>query len=368
MRFRLCKTHGIAAIALIAAAASASLAGQLVLKVTDVSLTQVALYPHQTAVLTYTLSGTGVNASGALSGVQIQFLKDSVPVKTVPITAGQPGAVAGANSVTLNADDIPPGGPYTIKVTAQGATVTPAGYIKVSNAADPNLQFTNPRGIDVNRVAGSPALGRVYVTEGAAGTAKNRITVEGVYALNPDLSPAFATVKATTADIGALGPWAASAHSPFRVYVGPDATVYLTDASDAHPTVLFTDPDLTTFTRLFATPPAGGIQAASGLVTDSSGNQVFGDCSSLWVEGSGADRKVFASIQEIVPANTIWQYLIPAGDSEVSQIPTLVASPTVSGATTWYNDFVRDSDGNTYTTNYSTNSIGKFDATGAWLR
>lgn len=345
----------------VAAVANTAFAGTFTARVANVQLSHTLLYTNQELILSYELAGTAVGATG-LSGVIIELVKSGSPVKTYTIPAGEPGTRGGTNVVRLPLAGVPGGGPYEVRVKTAG-TLTLTDYTRVSDTGDPNLQFVSIRGLDVNRNPGSPAYGRIYVTEGTGGPTKGRTVVDGVYVLNSDLTPAFPTVMLPAATAG----WTSSTHSPFRVYVGPDSTVWLTDAADAHPMVYFADPDLTAITPLFATPPEGGTRKSDGLVLDSGGAEVFGDTTSIWVEGSGATRKVFCAVQEIQPRDAVFMYEIPEGESLVSQVPTLIADPPVSGATMWYNDFVRDAAGNTYVVNISTNQAWKFDPTGALL-
>lgn len=357
---------------LLAAAAFCSVAtpvfaGALIINVKDVSLSQSTIYPGQDVKVSYKLSGTGLNVAGALTGVKVELLSGATAVKTFNIAPGDNGAKRGPNTVTIAAADLPKGGPYTVRVTASGATLTTSDWTKVSSTDDMNLRFNGPRGLDVNRNAGSTALGRIYITEGSGNVVVNdRVTKDGVYVLNPDLTPAFPDVRAPAADVAlvANGGWTGSAHSPFRVYVAPDSKVFVTDAADAHPAVIECDPDISTFTNVFFNDPNN--RATSGLVTDDNGNQVFGDTTSVWVEGSGANRVIFAAIQEIAPANSIWRYDVPAGASNVNQIPQSAAESQnfTTLPTPWWNDFVRDSDGNIYQVNAALQTVFKFDKDG----
>jgi streptogramin lyase len=342
-----------------AAVATSAFAGVFTSRVGNVQLSHTLLYTNQELILSYELSGTAIGTTG-LSGVAVELLKSGSPVKTYNFAPGAPGTLPGANVVRLPLADVPAGGPYEVRVKTAGA-ITLADYTRVSDPGDPNVQFVSVRGLDVNRNVGSAAYGRIYVTEGTGGPTKGRNVVDGVYVLNPDLTPTFPTVMLPAATAG----WTGSTHSPFRVYIGPDSTVWLTDAADAHPMVYFADPDLTTITPLFATPPSGGTKKSDGLILDAGNAEVFGDTTSIWIEGSGATRKVYCAIQEIQPRDSVFMYEIPEGESMVSQVPTLVADPPVSGSTVWYNDFVRDSAGNTYVVNISTPQAWKFDSTGA---
>lgn len=373
MRFKHCGSRArrpILAAAALCFIGAPGFAGTLITNVNDVQLSLSAVYPGQDVKVSYNLSGTGLNVTGGLTGVKIEVLNGATPVKTVNIPPGDPGTLRGENTVSIAANDVPKGGPYTVRVTATGGSVTTTGWTAVSSTDDMNLRFTGPRGLDVNRNAGSAARGRVYLTEGTGGLVTGtRVTADGVYLLNPDLTPVFPEARAQAADIATVanGGWTSSSHSPFRVYVAPDSRVFITDAADAHPAVIETDPDVSTITNVFYNPVDA--RSTKGLVTDLSGNQVFGDTTSIWVDGSGAGRVIYAAIQEIAPENSIWRYDAPAGATDVNQIPLPVTTPPITPgrATPWWNDFVRDSDGNFYIVNAGDNNAWKTDKDGVLL-
>ncbi|HEY3414098.1 MAG TPA: hypothetical protein VGM51_13740 [Armatimonadota bacterium] len=347
--------------ALLLFTGSMAFAGSFAIKVSNLTLGLTVLYPGQSTTLSYTLAGAGANVAGGIANVKIDFLSGSTSVKTLTIPGGSIGATPGANTVTLNAADIPAGGPYAIRVTATGGSVTATGYIPVSNPNDPNMQFNSPRGIDINRITGSPNKGRIYVTEGAGGSLANRTTVDGVYILNPDLTPAFATPKVTSADIGALGPWAASANSPFRPSVTPDGSILITDASDPHCALFAADANGDNPKAFFAYPyPVGGSRD-NNLVYDSLNTPLYGSVSNAIVEGTGTSRVVYTSDEDLAPGNSLHKYAIGTGTQDLAIVPTGVTS--FSGVN-WYEDFARDSAGNFYLVSDATDDANKLDANG----
>lgn len=340
-------------------------AGTFAIKVSNVALGLGILYPGQSTTLTYTISGVGANVTGGLINVKIQFLTGTTAVKTITINAGDVGAKSGANSYTVNAADLPAGGPYTVRVTATGGSITGTDYIPVSSSTDPNLQFDNPRGIDINRITGDPNKGRIYVTEGGGGPTANRTTVDGLYILNPDLTPAFANPKATNNDIGTiLGPWGSTANSPFRPYVTPEGSLIITDSSDAHCGVFTTDANGDNMKAYFAFPfPPGGSRTndALSIVYDSVGNALYGSTAAIWMEGSGASRVVYAGGEDLSPGNSIQKYAVGTGTQDLATIPTAF---TTFSAVNWYLDFVRDAAGNTYVVSDATDDANKLDPSG----
>ncbi|HEY3414096.1 MAG TPA: hypothetical protein VGM51_13730 [Armatimonadota bacterium] len=353
-----------AAMVCLAGAASPALCGDLRIFVTNVTLTAPAASPSTGVSLSYSIGGDGLNVPGALQSVDIKFTSAG-GTKTVTRYPGEAGALPGANTVLFYGPDLPPPGVYTVSVVARGVEISATDYFEVSASDDSNLKFTNANGIDINRVPGGVHHGLIYVAEGAAGTVGARTTQEGVYVLNPDLTPMYASPRAANADIGTLGPWAASTNSPFRVHVAPDERLYITDASDAHSALFVAAPDATNVQAVFAYPaPAGGSRSGTGLVKTSAGTSIYGSVSSVWVEGAGATRTIYTTEEDLAPGNSLWVRTIPADATATSVAPTLVAGFTGS---TWIQDFVRDSLGNSYMVSTTMDDAHKFGATGSLL-
>lgn len=355
----------LAVSTLLLTAGATVYAGTFAIKVSNVSLGLGILYPGQSTSLSYSLSGSGANVAGGIANVKIQFLTGTTVAKTITINGGDVGARPGANTFTINAADIPSGGPYTVRVTATGGSVVAADYVKVSSTTDPFLQFYNPRGVDVNRITGDANKGRIYVTEGGGGPTPNRTTVDGLYILNPDLTPTFSNPKATNADIGTVyGPWGPTSNSPFRPYVMPDGNILIPDSSDAHCGLFAADANGDNFKAFFAYPfPPGGSRTndALSIVYDSLGNALYGSTASVWIEGTGAGRILYAGGEDLSPGNSIQKYAVGTGTQDLATIPTAF---TTFSALNWYLDFVRDSAGNTYLVSDAVNDANKLDASG----
>ncbi|HOC31759.1 MAG: hypothetical protein GYA63_06505 [Armatimonadetes bacterium] len=357
--------NGIAALVatgvLIFTVGGSALAGSFAIRVSNVQVSLGTLYPGQTTTVSYAVGGASTNIPGGLVNVKIEFLSGATVVKTFTFAAGQPGAQPGANVVVINAADLPSGGPYTVRVTATGGTITAPDWLKVSSPTDPNMQFLNPRGVDVNRITGSPYLGRIYVTEGGGGATANRTTVDGLYILNPDLTPAFPTPKATSADIGVNGPWGGTANSPFRPYVMPDGNLLIPDSSDGHCGLFWTDGNGDDFKAFFAYPYPPGGSRTNDAVFDNLGNIIYGSTAAVWVEGTGANRVMYAVSEDVPPFNTLMKYAIGAGTQDLAIVPELVG---YYSAGNWYMDFVRDSAGNFYVVSDSMDNADKLSSDG----
>ncbi|HEY3265370.1 MAG TPA: hypothetical protein VGM37_00475 [Armatimonadota bacterium] len=376
-QFARCRRGGALAFAsaLALGIGGGSRAGRIAVSVSNVTVLQNSVYVGQPITVGYTLAGSGINVGG-IASVKVEIMNGTTVAKTVTFTPPT-GTLRGANSVSVDTSGVPPAAAYSVRVTAVTAKSSITGpngtdYYQISDSTDPALQFVNPRGVDVNRNAASPYFGRVYVTEGRSGIAPGRVTTKGVYILDADLAETFPGAEPKARDSGVNGgAWTASANSPFRVTVGPDDQVYITDWSDPHSGLFIADPDVNTVQDLFIFPfPPGGQRGTSrgtGDVIDANGAQVYSSISSVWVEGTGAARKVFTADYYGEPMGSIFEYDIPGGQVQWVKPPDKTAvSNNGSINTDSEHDVVRDSAGNFYVANITTSDQAvKFDKDGA---
>lgn len=323
----------------------------------DVGLDRSALQAGQTLQVTYTVSGATSD-----QGVKIEFVKDGTVAKTQTFAAGTPETTPGTHSALVDTSGLP-NGSYTVRVSAPAGVL--ASYARVSDSS-PQIHFSNPRGVDVNNITGSPAFGRIYVTEGQGATTGGRTTVEGLYMLNPDLTEVAGSPKATNADLEAAGvdDWGATNNSPFRVVLGPDGHAYITDWSDPHSGIFETDADGNNFAPVLFFP--NGDHGNGLVMNNNDGSPMYGSNSSIWVEGTGADRTFYTADEDLTPGNSIWKYAVPDGETSANVSPTLAVDMTGKSSTS-YEDVVRDSDGNFYVVANATNQAFKLDPTGALI-
>ncbi|HEY3266581.1 MAG TPA: hypothetical protein VGM37_06620 [Armatimonadota bacterium] len=340
--------------------------------VTNVTLDKTSIQAGQTVQVAYTLSQPASSA-----GILIELLTGATVAKSFPFLPPAVETTAGAHTALLDTNGLA-NASYTVRVTAPSGST--AGFINVTDTANPLLHFYNPRGVDVNRITGSPAFGRIYVSEGAGGATTGRTTVQGIYMLNSDLTDPFPDVEPKIPNSGANGgEFASSANSPFRVTVGPDSQLYIADWSDPHAGLFISDPDGNQVDDLIAFPnPDGGQRSSGGLTLDASGNQISGSTSSVWVEGTGASRKLFVTCEDMLgPLGNdadVWEYDIPTGQTHWGTPPTLkIENMMADGVTPYftytYQDIVRDSAGNFYVTDCNdgggaVNEAYKFDSAG----
>lgn len=234
---------------------------------------------NESATLSYLLNDDA-------TGVTVEVLNSSnVVVRTI-----SPGAqTKGSHSVVWDSKDdsnnFVPTGDYSFRVNTTGA----AGGAWTLYSTDTVLNnFELPRGVAVNKNPDSPYYGRVYVSNGRnLPTAAARAMGDGVYMLNADLSD--------TGIPGGTGPHAAGVDwvtggisSPFRLEVGPDDSLYITDWSDAHSGLWQTDPNVTSATEVLDSTG----RAPSGL------NATHGSISDVIIVGTGAGRVIYTADED----------------------------------------------------------------------
>ena len=167
------------------------------------------------------------------------------------------------------------------------ATAEPINAISKLSNDDTPFQFYRPFGVAVDNNPESEYFGRVYVTNTKTGTCSaGRTTANGLFAFDAGLN-----VLNTTAYTGGVA-WnnSSNGNSPFRLNVAPDGRVFLCDWSDAHSGIWIAPQGGITgsFTQLFQ-----GTNDGTGICTNTSGDSIHGSISACWVEGSGADTKLY---------------------------------------------------------------------------
>ncbi len=181
------------------------------------------------------------NVSGTVS-FTLNESADSVRI-VWGITSTNLGALAkGSYSTNVGATS-----PFSIEVTKSSAAgyrsqTSPGIAGKIQISTDPSTaKFITPRGLAVNKNPASAFFGRVYVANSTPGSNATtaRIVGRGLYTLKADLTDSpngFGTNQQTGGLLfaGSPGGPAASANSPFKLSVGQDDLVYISDYSDAN--------------------------------------------------------------------------------------------------------------------------------------
>jgi hypothetical protein len=219
---------------------------------------------------------------------------------------------------------VPTLGNHQIKVTNSAA----AGWTQISTD-DTAHSFYSPVGVSVNRNKTSSNYGSVYVSNATAGTtAFGRATIDGLYRLRAD----GAEINQGTAGVtwgGSSGPWKSA--------IGADDRVYVTDLSND--LVHDVAPDLSSGIQLNDASNRTANQWVGGVVVE--GTQAAGNRKIYLTNVNYNDAARKGLIQynlggnaTMTPGDTGTQYIGP------------------SYYTFYPYDFVRDSAGNWYGTQY----------------
>ncbi|GHV10556.1 hypothetical protein FACS1894162_5030 [Bacteroidia bacterium] len=224
------------------------------------------------------------------TAVAVNFLDNNGVVKaTVPVTNAAL-LTQGAHTATIPYGTNVPSGTWKWSVTATAAVNAGTDPVQLTSGS---LTFTAPRGLAIDNNFESPFFGRIYAT--GAGTGKPQ---QGVWIFGSDLS------DITTQDSVPYSgtPWAAAntGSSPFRITVAQDGKLYISDWSDgATSGVWVFDP---------ATPAVdavsvfGGTFTTGGIFTAANGDEIHGSVSACYVEGTGADTKLYTFDEDILAA------------------------------------------------------------------
>ena len=224
--------------------------------------------PGSTVVVTYEDGTTNASFNGLTTGTNLP--------------AGQQSFLLAAHSS------------YAITVTKVG-TGTPS-LIK-------SLPLTgNPRGVDVNKNVASPYFGRVYQANGGGSPA-------GVYLLNPDLTYAYTNVARNggITTFGSAG--TTTGQSPYRLWVAPDDSVIVGDATTGGSAVYQIDPAFSTnsFNKLILGPVGNTAALAAGSHgTIQSRPLLIGST-------NGGNAVLYDIDGEISPPNSLLSYNIGSG-------------------------------------------------------
>lgn len=210
------------------------------------------------------------------------------------------------------------------------------GWAKFSDDALTQSKYFSPRGVSVNRNAASPFFGNIYVAEGQGGAvaAGGRTTTDGLYAMGADQSDRYG--QGNTASAGGVN-WGLSSNSPFRITVAPDDSIYVADWSDAHSGVWRAAP---TTAGNFEEVLDNTGRAGSGLV----GN-IHGSVAAVYVEGTGANTKLYTLDEDLAAAGDINRYDIGTTTSGYNQPPVKQTTDGQNHVQNFNMDLVRDKDG-----------------------
>jgi len=235
--------------------------------------------------------------------------------------------------------------PNGLSSTFNSLTSPRGTILQTSSDSNPLLNFSLPRGLTVNRDPRSPYFGRIYVANSSAGTSTSngvtRVLGDGIYVLNADQTDALG-MGDTPLDGGLASEFAAGGTaSPYRLSIGQDNNLYISDWSDANGTLFVTDPNVSAGSGTNVLPGLKGATVPVGL------DRVHGSINQTVVEGSLAqgnltvytidedlqDDRNTATLTQI---NSLWRFdiggsLPPAydpGNPYPLTMPTLLFTPS----------------------------------------
>lgn len=264
------------------------------------------------------------NTSGTVSFI----LNEAADNVNVILNAGGPGNTNNLGARGRGPHSFSLGGASSFQI--QVTKSTPPQWTRTSDD-DTNalLQFFAPISLSVNRNPASPHFGRIYVLEDGGQVGGSRLTTEGIFVLNADITDAFAQGDSgLQAGLSALTIWqgatgtGADRYDPFQIEVGDDDYVYIADANDPRAGLLRADPTVSTGEAVLegignATAPSVhtvvyGVHTKGSLAT---GNLVVWATDGQWLDNGN-------------PANnSVLRWNIGGGTLPYNAAPVLVAKP-----------------------------------------
>ncbi len=157
---------------------------------------------------------------------------------------------------------------YSIVVSKAG-TGTPSQIspTPAAGTSSTNLDFNGPRGVAINRNPKDHNFGRIYVANASGGN-HLRPVGRGIYIFNADYSDCLGRgtnashAQANFPNSGSQWWGGSTTYGPYRIWVGPDDTLYVGDSSGvgslAGCPVWMMDPDVTTPVEMFSYVGATG--------------------------------------------------------------------------------------------------------------
>ncbi len=216
--------------------------------------------------------------------------------------------IEGENTVTLGNDQLPGNNGQVMNwaVNVVGDAIT-----RITRLNDVNATY-NRAMVAIDRSPESNHFGTIYVGDRyASGDSRN-----GIYACDIDAKPHNTTVY------NGGNTWA----NNMRLAVDGEGKVYISEWGDASSGIYIANPDNLegTYSQFFM-----GTRASSGLITNNN-EAVGGSVSGVWVQGTGADTKLYAYLEDVAgPSgnkNSVGIYNI--GQSDGSLLSTWDHAPS----------------------------------------
>jgi hypothetical protein len=188
-----------------------------------------------------------INAAGTVSFI----LNEAADNVTVVLDGGASSMDLGALPKGAHSFGLGTATAFSIVVSKS----VPPAWTQISTDTN-EVRFFSARGVAVNLNPATPLFGRIYVANAVAGTTAvgARATGDGIYALNADQSDAVG--QGNTALTGGLNfttsPALQNGNSPWRLEIGPDDRLYISDFATNLGTIYRTDPNVSTGEQVLA--------------------------------------------------------------------------------------------------------------------
>ncbi len=276
---------------------------------------------------------------------------------TAPVAAGQHNfSMAGYST-------------YSIIVTGN----TAKAWTQISSDSLTQSKYYSPRGVTVDTNPKRSTFGQIIVAEaiGGAVAAGGRTTTDGLYIMSAtqgDIHVQGDTAYGGTVDWttgGNASPWKISMNRADPL--GQDYTIYISDWSDGHSGIWTADalnPSATFNTLLDNTS-----RDAAGIVLENLGagpGWLHGSLASApWVEGTGADRKMYTVDEDVLLGNVL-QYDIGTTTSGYATAPTSRVTDDPNYIANGRADVVRDEDGSWWMAQYRSTDSASVPALTHW--
>ncbi len=283
---------------------------------------------------------SAVTVTGDNVGFILNESADSVKVffdgGTVPTVIGASPEPAGPKTFSKTGHTS-----FRIEVEKNAGPGWKSGVLQqISQDSNDLVKFANGRGLAINRHPGSGKyFGRIYASVGTPGNAVPLVTpavtprnamAEGIYVLNPDLTATSLGSGALTGGLTfdpATGTASADllvtngTDSPYRLTVGEDGHLFISDFSKTKGTLYKSDPDVAVIKNVFD----GNTGSVFPIAGATGSNGLHGSIAAAVVEGSEANGnlEIWVIDQDLqsdkatasqTMRNSIWKWTM-GGDS-----------------------------------------------------
>ena len=299
---------------------------------------------------------SGVSVAGSTVSFTLNEAADMVSVQYNGGTGVQYLGPLGAGTQSFDAT-----GYADWKIRVQKSTAP--GWTQISNDALTQSKYYSPRGVAVNRDSASGLFGNIYAAEGLGGAvaAGGRTTTDGIYVMGADQSDILG--QGDTAFAGGIDWATGGSSSPFKLGIGPDGMVYISDWSDGHSGMWTADPN--SMTTPFVELLSNVGRDAAGLVQVGAVDLHGSIPSGAWVEGTGANRKLY-TVDEDVRRGSILRYDLGTTTSGYATPPTDQTSDASGYILNGLMDVVRDDDGSWWIAQYRYTDSNAVPALSHW--